>query len=82
MGYLEDIKNWVIEHKKLVIIVLVIIALLVILYQYKEKNEYLNTFYSYVWPFGYNGYYNSYYVSPMIPSVSTSGYESLPQLYL
>ena len=81
MFYLENIKDWIIKHKKLVITVLAIIALLIILYQYRFSNKYLFTLYSYIWPFGY---YNddSYYISPMIPSESTGGFTSIPQLYL
>lgn len=77
MFSLEDIKDWIIKHKKLVIAVIVIIALLIILYQYRYSNYYLNVFYSYVWPS------SEFEYVPIVPSeTSTGGYESLPQLYL
>ena len=81
MGYLEDIKDWIIEHKKLVIIVLVIIALLVIILNSNYCCHYIAKLLKWVCPS-----LSSEYIPPSDITIDTpsqqGGYESLPQLYL
>ena len=75
MDCLDKIKDWIIEHKKLVITLLIVIAILVIFYHYKDKNYYLSYIYSYICPV------NTLSEPPMVPT-ETGSYESLPQLYI
>lgn len=76
MGSFEDIKNWIIEHKKLVIIVLVIIALLVIFLNSNHCCYYIAKLFSKICPS-----LSSDYIPPDI-TTSEGGFASIPQLYL
>jgi len=77
MGSFEDIKDWIIEHKKLVIIVLVIIALLVIFLNSNYCCYYIAKLFRKICPS-----LSSDYIPPSDITTSEGGFASIPQLYL
>lgn len=84
MFSVEEIKSFVIEHKKAIIAVVAIVALLIILYQFRERCYYLSTFYGWFIP---QSKVEDYYYEPIVPETSVfnggeEDFEILPEISL